>query len=118
MLLFVLVPERSTARKTCPGNPSGLINSPKPISPPRLTLVFWSKLGVAAPSLALVERSHQIWPVPRLTPPTKRLPVVSTSSVPHEGELGILTGSNQLKPPSIERVNWRPPKLLPLLLQH
>src|ERR1041385_5230521 len=118
MLLLLLVPERSIARKTCPLNPPGFIVSPKPISPPRLTFVLWSKLGIDPASFALVERTHQIWPVFRLTPPTKRLPFVSTSRVPQDGSLGILTGFIQVKPPSIERVNCRPPKLLPLLLQH
>src|SRR6266516_5301770 len=42
-------------------------------------------------------------------PPTKRLPLVSTSSVPHTTELGILRGLCQVIPPSVERLNW--PKL-------
>jgi hypothetical protein len=46
-----------------------LIGSLIAMSPPRFTFVLRSKVGVAVESLALVERSHQIWPVPRLTPP-------------------------------------------------
>src|SRR5450432_2103339 len=118
MLLFVLVPERSIFRKACPASPSGFIALPKAISPPRLTAVLWSNVGVTAAFFALVERTHHIWPLLRFSPPMKRLPVESTSSVPQAGVWGMLTGFNQVKPPSVERLNWRPPKLLPLVLQH
>src|SRR4029453_15570254 len=99
MLLFVLVPERSTARKTWPTSPSGLIGSLKTISPPKLTPVLWSKVGTKGPFFALVERTHQIPPVFKFTPPINRLPSESTSNVPHAGEFGILMGSNQDDPP-------------------
>src|SRR6476646_9046251 len=118
MLLFVPVPERSTARKTCPSNPSGLINSLIPTSPPILTAVLRSKLGMAAGFFALVERMHQNWFVSGLTPPRKRLPVVSTSSVPQTGVLGMKTGSSQFAPPSTERENCLPWKLFPAVLHH
>src|SRR4029453_2113496 len=51
------------------------------------------------------------------TPPTKRLPFVSTSSVPHVGDWGIKIGFIQATPPSVERLNCLPPQLLPLVLQ-
>ena len=75
---------------------------------PRLTAVLWSKVGVTAPFFALVERTHQIWSVLRFTPPRKRLPFESTSSVPQAGELGMLIGFIQVTPPSVERLNCRP----------
>src|SRR5215470_13931700 len=109
MLLFVLVPERSTTRKTWPTNPSGLIGSLKTMSPPRFTAVLRSKVGTTAPFFAFVERTHQIPPVSRFTPPIKRFPAESTSSVPHAGEFGILMGSNQVAPPLMDRVNCLPP---------
>src|SRR4029434_6343157 len=109
MLLFALVPERSTVRKIWPTNPSGLIGSLKTMSPPRFTAVLRSKVGTTAPFFAFVERAHQIWPVVKFTPPIKRLPSESTSNVPHAGELGILMGSNQVDPPLVDRVNCLPP---------
>src|ERR1041385_2465443 len=42
-------------------------------------------------------------------PPIKRLPLLATSSVPHTGEFGILSGVCQVSPPSVERLNC--PKL-------
>src|SRR5215471_4521258 len=118
MLLFVLVPERSTARKTWPTNPSGFIGSPKTISPPRFTAVLWSNVGTTAPFFAFVDRTHQIRPVSRLTPPMKRLPFESTSNVPHLGVLGMLIGFIHVNPLFVERVNCLPPKLFPSVLQH
>src|SRR4029453_10207146 len=102
MLLFVLVPERSTARKTWPTSPSGLIGSLKTMSPPRLTAVLRSKVGTTVPFFALVERTHQIPPVFKFTPPIKTLPSESTSNVPHAGELGMLMGSIQINPPLMD----------------
>src|SRR5947209_20246376 len=43
-LLFVAVPDLSTARKTWPARPSGLIEFPKRISPSRSTGVAQSKV--------------------------------------------------------------------------
>src|SRR4029079_17904369 len=118
MLLFVLVPERSTARKTWPTNPSGLIGSAKTMSPPRFTLVLRSNVGTTLPFLAFVERTHQIPLVVKFTPPIKRLPRESTSNVPHAGEFGMLIGFIQVNPPSVDRVNCLPPKLFPSVLQY
>src|SRR5438309_2913783 len=59
MLLFVAVPDRSTARKICPASPPGLIAAPNNRLPPRLTVVTWSKDGVTFGSFALLERTHQ-----------------------------------------------------------
>src|SRR5436190_23586868 len=109
MLLLVLVPERSTARKSIPASPPGFIVPEKLKLPPMLAAVLWSKLGVTAPFFALVERMHQTWSVFTFTPPIKRLPVESTSGVPHWGELGMKIGSSQLTPPSMERLNCLPP---------
>src|SRR6266446_1922989 len=109
MLLLVLVPERSTARKTWPTNPSGLIGSLTTMSPPRFTAVLWSKVGTTAPFFASVERTDQIPLVFRFTPPIKRLPSESTSNVPHAGEFGILIGSSHVDPPLMDRVNCLPP---------
>src|SRR5882762_3459575 len=105
MLLFVLVPERSTAKKSCPANPAGLIKSPKSRSPPRLTAVVWSKLGVTPPFLAFVERRHQNV---LLSPPRNRFPLESTSGVPQIGEFGMDMGFIQVTPPSVERLNCPP----------
>src|SRR3954452_22576396 len=101
-LSFVVVPDRSAARKTWPTNPSGLIGSPKTISPPRFTAVLRSNVGTTPALFAFVERTHQIALVVKFTPPMKRLPAESTSNVPHAGEFGLLIGffkSNQ--PPVI-----------------
>src|SRR6266853_892484 len=46
MLLFVAVPDRSTARNTIPSSPAGLI-PPLPMKPPMLTAVLRSKVGGA-----------------------------------------------------------------------
>src|SRR5438552_1382087 len=107
MLLFVAVPDRSTARKICPASPPGLIAAPNNRLPPRLTVVTWSKDGVTFGSFALLERTHQN-PLPESPAPIKRSPLRATSSVPHWGELGILTGVCQVIPPSVDRLN--PPK--------
>src|SRR5436190_12083320 len=109
MLLLVLVPERSTARKIWPTNPSGLIGSLTTMSPPRFTAVLWSKVGTTAPFFAFVERTHQIPPVFKFTPPMKTFPSESTSNVPHAGEFGILMGSIQVDPLLMDRVNCLPP---------
>src|SRR6266700_5826278 len=109
MLLLVGPPERSIARNNCPSSPPGLIVSPKSRLPPRLTWVIWSNVGVTFGFCALLERMHQNGLLKLLAPPIKRLPFVSTSSVPHTGELGILSGVGQVIPPSVERLNW--PKL-------
>ena len=55
-VIIRLVPERSAAMKSCPFNPTGLIKLLPTIRPPMLTVVTWSKVGVTAPFLALVER--------------------------------------------------------------
>src|SRR6476620_5042131 len=109
MLSLVLVPERSTARKTWPTNPSGLIGSAKTMSPPRFTAVLRSNVGTTPAFFAFVERTHQIPLVVKFTPPIKRLPTESTSNVPHAGEFGMLIGSNHVKPPSVDRENCLPP---------
>jgi len=68
-----------------------------------LTVVIRSKVGVWFPICAFDER-RQLNPLPT-EPPTKRLPLVSTSSVPVRAEFGILIGVIQVIPPSVERVN-------------
>src|SRR6266404_3042621 len=80
--------------------------------PPRVTAVLRSKVGVWPPICALLERTQRN-AVPPLQPPTKRLPLVSTSSVPYIGELGITIGDCQVTPPFVERWNCTP---LPLQL--
>src|SRR6266567_3705192 len=55
MLLFVAVPERSTARKICPASPPGFIAAPNCMLPPRLTVTFWSKVGVTAGFCAVLQ---------------------------------------------------------------
>src|SRR5206468_9984461 len=45
------------------------------------------------------------------SPPTNRLPFVSTSRVPYIGEFGILIGACQVTPPLVERWNCTPPPL-------
>src|SRR5436190_811466 len=108
MLLLVAVPERSTARKIWPANPPGLIAAPNNTLPPRLTETFWSKVGVTFPFCALLDRTQKN-ELPKSPPPMKRLPLVSTSGVPHTGVLGILIGFIQVTPLSVDRLNW-PPK--------
>ena len=93
----------------CPTNPSGLIGSPKTMSPPRFTAVLRSKVGTTPPFFAFMERTHQIRPVFKFRPPIKRLPTESTSKVPHAGEFGMLIGFIQVAPPSVDRVNCLPP---------
>ncbi|PYL11579.1 MAG: hypothetical protein DMF48_06180 [Verrucomicrobia bacterium] len=105
----MLVPERSTARKTWPTNPSGLIGSAKMMFPPRFTALLWSNVGTTAPFFAFVDRTHQMRPVLRFTPPIKTLPLKSTSKVPHAGEFGMLIGFIQVSPSFVERVNCLPP---------
>src|SRR4030095_14977200 len=103
------MPERSTARKTCPTNPTGLIGSVKAMSPPRFTAVLRSNVGMTPPFFALVERTHQIRLVVKFTPPIKRLPAESTSNVPQAGEFGMLIGPIKVNPRSVDRVNCLPP---------
>src|SRR6266478_8081805 len=110
MLLLVGPPERSIARNNIPSSPAGLI-PPPPSWPPRLTAVLRSKVGVWPPIWALLERSQKNPLFP--SPPTNRLPLVSTSSVPYIGELGITIGDCQVTPPLVERWNCTP---LPLQL--
>ena len=83
----MLVPERSTARNTCPANPSGFIDAARNYAAAEVDCSTWSKVGVTAPFFALVERMHQNW-LPALPPPIKRLPFESTSSVPQYGRVG------------------------------
>ena len=56
-----------------------------------LTAVLWSKLGVwlADLRIARARADRRCWILPRRQ---TRLPLVSTSSVPYTGELGILIG--------------------------
>src|SRR6476620_10094174 len=108
MLLLVALPERSTARKTWPARPSGLTAPGYSRPPPRLTAVFRSKEGVWPAICALLERTQRN-PVPPVQPPTKTLPLVSTSRVPYMGPFGILTGDCQVVPPFVER--WNPTPL-------
>src|SRR6266480_7362746 len=103
MLLFVVVPERSTAMNVCPQSPIPFI-PPWIRKPPRLTRVFWSNVGVTPPFCALDERRHLNWPL-KSDPPMKRLPLVSTSSAPVSVSFGTLIGLIQVSPPSVERVN-------------
>src|SRR5579885_2978740 len=116
MLLLVAVPERSTARKICPARPPGLIGAPNNTLPPRSTEVTRSKVGVTLPFWALLERTHQN-ELLKSPPPINKLPLVSTSSVPHTGELGMLTGLIQVTPPSVDRLNC-PLKLQPAAVLH
>src|SRR6266404_6210297 len=109
MLLLVGPPERSTARKACPESPPGFIAPPKMRSPPMLTEVIWSNVGVWPPTCALLERTQLKLLNP--SPPIKRLPLVSTSSVPSVGSCGMVIGACQVTPPSVERWNWTPPPL-------
>src|SRR6184192_1012076 len=108
MLLLVAVPERSMARNNCPSSPAGLI-PPLPRLPPMLTGVTWSKVGVWPPICALLERTQLKLLDP--SPPIKRLPLVSTSSVPKSVPLGTTIGVCQVTPPSVERWNSTPPPL-------
>src|SRR5438034_11361605 len=109
MLLFVAVPDRSTARKICPASPPGLIGAPNHTLPPRLTAAIRSNVGVTPPFCALLERTHQNW-LPKFPPPTQRLPSVSTSSGHHTGERGTLSGFIQLVQPSGDALNSPPPR--------
>src|SRR6266853_804569 len=102
MLLLVGPSERSIARNNIPSSPAGLI-PPTVRLPPRLTAVLWSKVGVWFPYCALLERSQEKMVPAPFSPPTKTLPLVSTSSVPILVELGIAIGACQMTPPSVER---------------
>src|SRR5215217_3631219 len=107
MLLLVAVPDRSTARNTIPSSPAGLI-PPLPMKPPMLTEVLRSNVGVWLPIWALLERTQKkVLP----SPPIKRLPFVSTSSVPYMGAWGIVMGFCHVTPPLVERWNCTPPPL-------
>src|SRR5947207_1529786 len=108
MLLFVAVPERSIARNNCPSSPAGLI-PPEPRLPPMLTEVVRSKVGIWPPICALLERTQL--KLLKLSPPIKRLPLVSTSSVPKSVPLGTTIGACQVTPPSVDRWNSTPPPL-------
>src|SRR4051812_2159104 len=104
MLLLVGPPERSATRNICPTHPPGFISPPKTMLPPRSTGVIRSNDGVTAGFCALLERMHQNW-LPVSPPPTKRLPLLSTSSVPNWASFGILIGVCQVAPPSTDRLN-------------
>src|SRR6266436_2274966 len=110
MLLLVGPPERSIARKACPASPPGFIAPPKTRLPPRLTGVTWSKVGVWPPNCALLERTQLKLLNP--SPPIKRLPLVSTSSVPRSVPPGTTIGDCQVTPPLVERWNSTPAPLL------
>src|SRR5688572_8519858 len=95
--------------------------SPALTLPPMFAGVARSKVGVTAASLALVDRTHQIFsagPTPASTPPRNRSPFEFTSSVPQTISLGMLTGSIQVNPPSMERLNCRPGVGLLAVLHH
>src|SRR5215471_17553982 len=108
MLLLVAVTERSMARKHCPSSPAGLI-PPLPREPPMLTEVTRSKVGVWPPICALLERTQLKLVNP--SPPIKRFPLVSTSSVPKSVPLGTTIGACHVTPPLVERWNSTPPPL-------
>src|SRR4029453_14224662 len=108
MLLLVAVPERSMARNNCPSSPAGLM-PPEPRKPPMLTLVVRSKVGVWPPICALLERTQLKLLNP--SPPIKRLPLVSTSSVPKSVPPGTTIGGCQVTPPSMDRWNSTPAPL-------
>src|SRR5436309_8040139 len=108
MLLLVDPPERSIARNNCPSSPAGLI-PPLPMLPPMLTWVLRSKVGVWPPICALLERTQL--KLLKLSPPIKRLPLVSTSSVPKSVPSGTTIGACQVTPPSVDRWNSTPPPL-------
>src|SRR5262249_34834924 len=111
MLLLVGPPERSIARNNCPSSPAGLI-PPLPMKPPMLTEVTRSKVGVWPPICALLERTQLKLLDP--SPPIKRLPLVSTSSVPKSVPPGTTMGVCQVTPPLVEGWNCTP---LPLQLK-
>src|SRR5205809_4689624 len=113
MLLLVGPPERSIARNNWPSNPWGFIPPPDRSPPMLMCWVTWSKLGVWFPICALLERTQEKLFKVLPSPPIKRLPFVSTSSVPSVGPAGIMIGACQVTPPSVERWNWTP---LPLQL--
>src|SRR5437773_4876420 len=108
MLLLVAVTERSIARNNCPSSPAGLI-PPEPRLPPMLTEVVRSKVGIWPPFCALLERTQLKLLNP--SPPIKRLPLVSTSSVPRSVPPGTTMGACQVTPPLVERWNSTPPPL-------
>src|SRR6266446_5926786 len=108
MLLLVDPPERSIARNNCPSSPARLI-PPLPREPPMLTWVTRSKVGVWPPICALLERTQLKLLNP--SPPIKRLPLVSTSSVPKSVPPGTTIGDCQVTPPLVERWNSTPPPL-------
>src|SRR5881396_4008657 len=82
--------------------------------PPRVRAVFRSNVGVCPPICALLERSQRNVVPGLIQPPTKRLPFVSTSSVPKIGPFGTVIGACQVTPPLVERWNCTP---LPLQLK-
>src|SRR3954447_7495716 len=109
MLLLVGPPERSIARNNIPSSPAGFIPPPDRSPPILMCWVTWSKVGVWFPICALLERTQEkelkLFP----SPPIKRLPFVSTSSVPSVGESppsgGIAMGACHVTPPSVDRWN-------------
>src|SRR6266481_5109265 len=112
MLLLVGPPERSIARNNIPSRPAGFIPPPERSPPMLMFWVIWSKLGVWFPIWALLERTQEkVFP----SPPIKRLPLVSTSSVPSVGPAGIAIGACQVTPPSVERWNSTTPVLSQLI---
>src|SRR5437867_11616101 len=105
MLLLVEPQERSIASNNCPSSSAGFIPPPDRSPPILMFWVTWSKLGVGFPICALLERTQdKVFP----SPPIKRLPLVSTSSVPPVGPVGILIGACQVIPPSVQRWTWTP----------
>src|SRR5258708_36751785 len=108
MLWLVGRGEGSTARNNIPSSPGGFIPPPDRSPPMLMFCVTWSKLGVWFPICALLDRTQaKVFP----SPPIKRLPFVSTSSVPSVGPAGIMIGACQVIPPSVERWNCTPPPL-------
>src|SRR6476469_9927362 len=100
LLLVVGLPDLSIARNNIPSSPAGLIPPLDRVPPILMFCVTWSKVGVWPPFCALLERTQvKVFP----SPPIKRLPLVSTSSVPSVGALGIMIGACQVIPPSVDR---------------
>ena len=88
------------------------------MAPPRLKERVKSKVGTLMASRALVERAtRKREKSAGETPATQRTPLAVTSMVPQMGVVGIVTGTEKVVPPLVERLKMLVPQHPPAVLQ-
>ncbi len=96
-------------QEALPGKSSRINSAAKSQAAAKVHLSDLIKCWCDARVLRVAGGIHQNGLLKLLAPPIKRFPLAATSSVPHTGEFGILSGVCQVTPPSVDRLNC--PKL-------